>query len=207
MTRLFFNNSRLHRKPGFATIFLLLTFLCLRSLLSASPALAAACSSDPTYDCQSGCTDIGACGTNGKICIITTPLVVRPVGADCGVGNAGSQIIGPIVPPQGVGAYNARAGVGGIGILIFASNALKFFAVICGVVIFFNFISAGFEYITGAGKTETHTKVREKLTWSVLGLVLLISAYVIAAIIGLLIFGNASFILQPNIVQYGALAP
>ena len=170
-------------------------------------ALAAPCTSVPSFDCTQGCTDIGDC-VNQRSCVITGSQVA-PVGSAC-EGNAGAKVIGPINPPKGVALYNIQAvapGTPSIGILRFISNALKFFAVLCGLLVFFNILYAGYEYITGAGKTDVHVKVRERLTWSLIGLILLIAAYMIAALIGLFIFGDPTFLLNPDLTKYGALAP
>jgi len=159
----------------------------------------------PNWNCQGGCTYVGQCVSNKKCELITfsTPIL-QPGSADCG-----SAIVGEITVPEGVKRYNLLAirDGGNIGILVFVTRALQFFAVLCGLLVFFNILYGGYEYIVGAGKTDVHVKVRERLTWSVVGLILLIAAYMIAALIGLLIFGDPTFLLNPDLTKYGALAP
>lgn len=167
-----------------------------------------AASCPPNYICQGGCTSVGQCVGNVKCILLNTgpnrDPIIRPGNLPCG-----AAIVGDIIPPQGVARYNLSVSQGGgsIGILLFISNVLKFFAVICGLLVFFNILYAGYGYIVGAGKTDVHAKVRERLTWSLLGLLLLVAAYLIAALIGLLIFGNPTFLLNPDLTKYGALAP
>jgi len=192
-----------------------LTMISLFFLTSHDNVLAVSCSTPIGFQCIGGCTSINECinvGGSGRLCAIDSslPMTVSPSGGNCET-SAGSVVIGPIRPPKGVGMYNtltqSGAGEQKIGILLFISNALKFFAVICGLLVFFNILYAGYGYIVGAGKTDVHAKVRERLTWSLLGLILLITAYLIAAVIGLLIFGDPTFLLNPDLTKYGALAP
>lgn len=110
-------------------------------------------------------------------------------------------VFGSVTPPAGVADYNAKAGASNIGLILFASNVLRFFTVIVGLVIVYNFILAGSDYITHPGDTGMHAKVKDRLTMSMIGLVIIVAAYTIAAIIGLLFFGDAGFILSP--VIYG----
>lgn len=207
----YFINSKKMKRDALVFISLVLTSSII-FLLSSSKILAISCSTPIGFECLGGCTAIGDCvavGGSGRLCTITGGNQVKPEGGSCEL-NAGSVVIGPIRPPVGVGLYNAQTNAPGtqqIGILLFVSNALKFFAVICGLLVFFNILYAGYEYIVGAGKTDVHVKVREKLTWSVIGLILLIAAYMIAALIGLFIFGDSTFLLNPDLTKYGALAP
>ena len=69
-----------------------------------------------------------------------------------------------------------------------------------GLYVLYNFISAGYLYITGSGDTGSHAKVKEKLTWSVVGLAVIVLSYTIVGIIGLVFYGNAGFILSPEII-------
>lgn len=188
------------------SVFLPIMFYFL-GILVASQTLAQAPPACPSgFTCTGGCTYVGQCVGTTKC--ISGNYYGSPYIAP-GTQACGAAIVGGVTPPQGVGRYNFGAQLtgGSIGILLFISNALKFFAVICGLLVFFNILYAGYGYIVGAGKTDVHAKVRERLTWSLLGLILLITAYLIAAVIGLLIFGDPTFLLNPDLTKYGALAP
>lgn len=110
---------------------------------------------------------------------------------------AQADIIGKIEEPAGVKEYNALA-TGGIGIVIFASRLIKVSSIIAGIWVMINFIQAGWLYITSAGDSGAHTKVSSKMTMSVIGLMIIVGSYTMAALIGLLIFGDASYILNPK---------
>lgn len=108
--------------------------------------------------------------------------------------------IGGISPPPGVKEQIAAAPANtDIAILYFFSNIIKIATVFAGIFVMYNFAMAAFTYITGQGKAESHQKVRDKITMSVIGLLIIVLAYVLAAIFSLIIFGDASFILKPTV--------
>lgn len=111
------------------------------------------------------------------------------------------SVFGQIEAPAGVAELNAdpRAGESGIGLLIFISNIIKIVSVVAGVWVLFNFITAGFTYITANGDKGAYSQIGEKLALSVTGLLLIVAAYTIAGIIGLLVFGDATYIINPQI--------
>lgn len=112
--------------------------------------------------------------------------------------ECGSAIIGGVEPPAAVGAINTESG-GEIGAIFFASRLITFANIVAGILVMINFVMAGFTYITGAGNTATHQKVREKLTWSIVGVLVIVASYTLAAIIGLVFYGDPTFILTPTL--------
>lgn len=112
---------------------------------------------------------------------------------------AQGSVFGDIEAPVGVAEFNSQAGESGIGLLIFISNMIKFSSVIAGIWVMFNFIFAGFTYVTSNGDSGAYAKIGEKLSLSVTGLVLIVAAYTIAGIISLIIFGDATYIINPQI--------
>lgn len=112
---------------------------------------------------------------------------------------AQGSVFGDIEAPAGVADFNDQAGESGIGLLIFISNMIKFSSVIAGIWVMFNFIFAGFTYVTSNGDSGAYSKIGEKLSLSVTGLVLIVAAYTIAGIISLIIFGDATYIINPQI--------
>lgn len=114
---------------------------------------------------------------------------------------AEDSVFGQIEAPAGVAELNAQAGAASsnIGLLIFVSNIIKLISVVAGVWVLFNFITAGFTYITGNGDSSAYAKIGEKLALSATGLLLIVASYTIAGIIGLLVFGDATYIINPQI--------
>ncbi len=111
------------------------------------------------------------------------------------------EMIGEIEIPKGVDLINTQAG--GIGIILFVSKIIRFIIILGGIWTLINIIFAAFLYFNGGGKSDTHSKVSSKFTMSVIGLMLIIISYTAAALIGLLFYGDATFILTPKITPIG----
>lgn len=109
------------------------------------------------------------------------------------------EIIGTLDPPPGVVKYNQDAGEGNIAIVLFISRLINLANIVAGLWVSFNIIYAGYLYLTSGGKADVHSNVSNLLTMSVLGLVLIMTSYMFAGLVGLLIFGDASFIINPEI--------
>lgn len=108
------------------------------------------------------------------------------------------EIFGTIQKPVGVSELDDESG-GEIGLLLFVSNLIRVATVIAGLWVMVNFVLAGYQYITSAGDSGTQGKVRDQITMSVVGLVLIVSAYMITALISTLLFGDPNYILNPTI--------
>jgi hypothetical protein len=114
-----------------------------------------------------------------------------------------NEALGQITKPQGVAQFDAAAG-GGIGLLVFISTLIQIFTVVAGVWVFFQFLMAGYEFLISNGDTAAYGKARDRITMSVLGLIIITAAYTIAALVGLLFFGDATYILNPQIFPAAA---
>lgn len=110
------------------------------------------------------------------------------------------QIFGTVTPPPGVIAFNNQAGgPESIGLIIFVSNLIKVITIIAGLFGLFNIIGAGYTYLNSAGNTKATEQAMQQLTYSLLGLILIVGSFTITSIISFLIFGDATFILNPVI--------
>jgi uncharacterized membrane-anchored protein len=58
--------------------------------------------------------------------------------------------------------------------------------------------------MSDAGVTE---KVKEKITMTVIGLAIIAGSYILAGLIGLVMFGDASFIISPKLQGVSTEAP
>lgn len=116
------------------------------------------------------------------------------------------QIFGSVTPPPGVAQFNAQASAGGgsgIGIVIFVSNLIKVVFIIAGLFGLFNIISAGYIFLNSQGNAKELEKATSSLTYSLLGLAVMVGAFTITSIISFLLFGDASFILNPVLPTAG----
>ncbi len=117
---------------------------------------------------------------------------------DCRDGRLNGTIFGQIETPPGVTLFNAQ-GTNGIGLIPFISNLIKLATIVAGLWVMINIILAGYIFITSSGDSSAYGKVKDKITMSVIGLIIIVAAYTITALVGLLFFGDAGYILSPNI--------
>lgn len=111
------------------------------------------------------------------------------------------SVFGEIKPPavveQGYGVLGADAT--GTGLTGFLSNIIILLTIVGGVWALFNLVMGGFALITADGDAKEMSKVGERMTMTVVGLILMVAAPLIAALIGLFVFGDATMLLQPTI--------
>lgn len=108
-------------------------------------------------------------------------------------------IINPLEKSYG-GLYSTEPGMGLIG---FISNLIKFITIGAGLFAFINLIIAGFGYIGAGSDTKKTAEAWARIYMSLIGLVIIVSSYAIAGIIGLLLFKDATAILSPKIYGPG----
>ncbi len=183
------------------TIFLL--FLAFTTKTAQAADYGGACSTNA--DCSTGiCRSGGFCGCSSdancpsgdfcdanNYCHVGSPTKVPQLPADI------DQTFGTIDAPPGVAEFNQQAG--GIGIILFFSNLIRLITVVAGLWTMINFIIAGFTYVTSADNPSAIEKIGPKLSSSVIGLAIIVASYTLAAVLGLILFGDASFIISPEI--------
>jgi len=115
-------------------------------------------------------------------------LISKPVQA--------AGIFGQIKPPPGVDKYSGGQGAGLVKLL---NNILRLLIVGAGLFALFNFIIAGYEFITAGGDAQKINQAWAKIWQSLLGLVVAAGSFTLAAVFGKLIFGRWDAILTPTI--------
>ena len=105
-------------------------------------------------------------------------------------------IFGQIKPPPGVSQYS---GSHGAGLVKFLNNILRLLIIGAGLFALFNFIIAGYEFITAGGDAQKINQAWAKIWQSLLGLVVAAGSFTLAAVFGKLIFGRWDAILTPTI--------
>ncbi|MDD5074203.1 MAG: hypothetical protein PHU92_03475 [Candidatus Shapirobacteria bacterium] len=103
------------------------------------------------------------------------------------------NIIGTIRPPAQITSLRA----GGMG--KFLNNIFILLTVGGGIFALFNFIRAGYTYMSAKDDKEKINDAVAMITNSVIGLLIIASAFVIAALVGKLFFGDWQFIINPRI--------
>lgn len=154
-------------------------------LLTASPA-SAQCSSVGQCVGNKTCVCVSGCGSS--------VAVIVPGDVECG-----SSDLGQISAPQGVLDYNLKINTTGIGIFGFLSVILRIITIGAGLWTVGNFIFSGVRLISAFGDPKAYTDIKEKIQWSMVGLVVIAASYTIAGLLGLLFFGDPTFLLHPQI--------
>jgi hypothetical protein len=109
---------------------------------------------------------------------------------------AAAPIVGTIDNPLLAPSYGDITGLG-----LFISNILRLFFVVAGILALFNFMISGFQYMSSAGDPKALQQAWNRISLSLVGLVIMVGSFVLAAIFGQLIFGDPTFMLSP--VIYG----
>lgn len=110
-------------------------------------------------------------------------------------GPSGQNPFGNVAPPPGVKEIAPGAG----GIISLLSTILKLLVVLGGIWALLNIIFAGYGFISAGGDPKAIEKAWAKIWQSMVGLLFIAGSFVIAAVIGQLIFGDAGAILNPKI--------
>ena len=114
-----------------------------------------------------------------------------------------AQVIGDIPNPWSVlnPNYEEESGKGLIQLL---RNLFQLAVIAAGLFTLINLIIAGYEFISAQGDTEKVTNAWNKIWQSLVGLLIVGAAFVIAALFGYLVFGNPTAIISPTIYGPGA---
>jgi len=75
----------------------------------------------------------------------------------------------------------------------------KLLITVGGIYALFNFIIAGYSFLSAGDDPKKAAAAWTKIWQSMLGLLFVAAAFVLAALIGILIFGDAKYILSPTI--------
>lgn len=139
--------------------------------------------------------------TTKRTLYLLTTLTVVLLSPKIAFAQEDDDPIGTIIKPDAVRNFDTagNVGEGEIGILSFMSTMITYMTVVAGVWAIVNLLLAGYTYVTSSGNSQTHTKVRDRLTMTVLGLVLMVTVYAVAAILGTIFFGNSLYFLNPEI--------
>lgn len=107
----------------------------------------------------------------------------------------GPDPIGTIEKPPGTSYYAPNSTNE---LPMFLSTMLTLVAVAMGLWVFFNIIIAAYTALTSSGDAQAMTKIRTSITNSVVGLLLIVLAYTLAALAGLIFFGDSKLFIQPE---------
>lgn len=110
-----------------------------------------------------------------------------------------TPIFGGVTPPYAANSYSGTAG----GLMVFLSNILKLLFLIAGLFAFIKILIAGFGFISAGGEPKKIEQAWSNIWQSLIGLLIIVSSFILAAIIGQVLFGNYMYILQPSLYGIG----
>jgi hypothetical protein len=104
---------------------------------------------------------------------------------------------GRVQPPAAVGNFNA-VDAGGPGQLV--QLLLNILILIGGLYALFNFLLAGYAFLSAGDNPKGVEQAWAKIYQSIIGLVFLVGSFVIAGVIGIIIYGRADALLNPVLI-------
>lgn len=103
---------------------------------------------------------------------------------------------GTVDPPPGVDQFPSLVS-GGPG--VFFTIILRTLVIGAGLYALINFILAGYAYLSAGGDSKKISDASEKITLSIIGLLIAAGSFVIAGIIGTLVFNDPGALLRIRI--------
>lgn len=114
-------------------------------------------------------------------------------------GTSASNAFGKIEPPDVIAQSYGTLG-SGAGLTGFVSRIIVLITIVAGLWALFNILFAGFSVITSSDDSKKISEMSSRITNTFIGLLVMVAAPLIAALIGLFFFGDASFLLNPEII-------
>lgn len=114
--------------------------------------------------------------------------------------NPFGKIEAPAAVQESYGVLGQGAGLTGL-----VSNLIILITVVGGIWALFNILMAGFMVITSEGDAKKLSEMSSKISGTVIGLLVMIAAPLLAALIGVFFFGDPMYFLNPEITGPGTL--
>lgn len=111
------------------------------------------------------------------------------------------DVFGRITPPVGTPQFADGQEIDAVVKIL--NVALNLVMIVGGMFALFNFIWAGFTYMNAHGDPKRISEVNLRLLFTVIGITVLVLAPVGAAVIGIIVFKDATAILRPKIQTVG----
>lgn len=109
---------------------------------------------------------------------------------------------GQVAPPAAIGGFETVEG-GGLGQLL--NLILRVMVVGGGIYALFNFILAGYLFFSAADDPKKAESAWAKIYQTAIGLLFIAGSLLLASIFGWLIFGDATFIINPQLPTVNTL--
>ncbi len=106
-------------------------------------------------------------------------------------------VMGQVTPPIGTPTFTSPEE----GLVKMLNVALQAVLIVAGIFTLINFILAGYSYISANGDPKKVAQANLKMTYTAIGLVIIVLTPLLAAIIGITVFGRWDAILNPQFTK------
>mgnify|MGYP000903560592 CR=1 FL=1 len=116
---------------------------------------------------------------------------------------AADPFYGDVTPPAAINKFINEGGQAGGGLVVLINNLIKILIVGAGLFMIVNFITAGYQMISSSGDPKKLEQAWTKIWHSLLGIVIIAAAFLLAALAGQLLFNDPTIFLQLRIYTPG----
>lgn len=104
------------------------------------------------------------------------------------------QIFGEVQAPPGVSSYGNFGAQGGP--TKFITNIIRLLIVGASIYALVNFVLAGYAYMSAGGDAKKIADATAKITQTMIGLALAAGSFIVAALLGRILFGDYNALMQ-----------
>lgn len=108
-----------------------------------------------------------------------------------------ADFFGTINPPEAIKKFSPTGDPSGL--IVLFNNVLRLLIVVGGIYAFLNFIIAGYSFMSAGNDPKKIDLAWAKIWQSMIGLLIIAISFALAALLGQLLFGSPTAILQPKI--------
>ena len=112
-----------------------------------------------------------------------------------------ADFFGTIDPPEAIKKFSPTGDPSGL--IILFNNILRLLIVGAGIYALLNFILAGYAFMSAGGDPKLIDKAWAKIWQSLVGLLIIAISFALAALLGQILFGSPTAILNPKIYGPG----
>lgn len=114
------------------------------------------------------------------------------------IASTFGQVQNPLSTLGGSAALTT-ANTNGSGLFSIINALLRTAVVVAGLYTLINFIIAGYLFLSAGGDQKKFAQAWEKIYVSIIGLLVVAGSLLLAAIIGFIVFGDATMLITPRI--------
>ena len=115
------------------------------------------------------------------------------------LADATSDVIGIISPPINAPIFGSTSPQEGL--IKILNVSLNLVLIVTAIFALFNFIFAGYSYISASGDSKKVAQANQKMLYTLIGIIIVVLAPLIAIVLGVVIFGKWDAIINPNFVK------